>query len=383
MPPAFPETEYRDRLARARDLLRDQGLDGCICIAPELLYYFAGHEAYTFFSDQALIFTTGDDEPSLVIREVDLPVSRETAWISDFRTFHYGKDDPAELVGEAVREKGLVGKKIGVDLGSFSASAGYVQRLRDALAPSQIVDATEIINSLRLVKSPSEIVYIREAASYANIGMDAAVAAIRPGISEIQLAAEIEYAKRSRGCDYAAMPTWVRSGPRSPNAHSQATGRIMENGDVVCIEFAGIARRYQCVTMKTFSLGEPSPRVRAMHEAGRDSLLTGARAIAVGEPVAVAEEASIPPLERRGFSQFSNMRFGIGISAAYPPSWVDSLSIIRESKELFRSGMSFYLHTSIQIPDEGIGALVGASYLLTDKGLEQLTPGSEELAVVA
>ena len=44
--------------------------------------------------------------------------------------------------------------------------------------------------------------------------------------------------------------------------------------------------------------------------------------------------------------------------------------------------MSFYLHTSIQIPDEGIGALVGASYLLTDKGLEQLTPGSEELAVI-
>ena len=71
MPPAFLESEYRDRLARARNLLRDQGLDGCICIAPELLYYFAGHEAYTFFSDQALIFTTGDDEPSLVIREVD------------------------------------------------------------------------------------------------------------------------------------------------------------------------------------------------------------------------------------------------------------------------------------------------------------------------
>ena len=383
MPPAFPKTEYRDRLARARHLLRDQGLDGCICIAPELLYYFAGHEAYTFFSDQALIFTTGDDEPSLVIREVDEPVSRETAWISDFRTFHYGKDDPADLVGEAVREKGLVGKKIAADLGSFSASAGYVQRLRDALAPSQIVDATEAINSLRLVKSPNEIAYIREAASYANVGMEAAVAAMRPGISEIQLAAEIEYAMRSRGCDYAAMPTWVRSGPRSPNAHSQATGRVMENGDVVCIEFAGIARRYQCVTMKTFSLGDPSTRVRAMHEAGRDSLLTGARAIAVGERVAAAEEASINPMERRGFSQFSNMRFGIGISAAYPPSWVDTMSIIKESKEVFRAGMSFYLHTSIQIPDEGIGALVGASYLLTDEGLEQLTPGTEELAVIS
>ena len=382
MPRAFPESEYKKRLARARELLKDRNLDGCICIAPELLYYFAGHEAYTFFSDQALIFTTGDDKPSLVLREVDIPVSRETAWISDFRPFHYGKEDPADLVGEAVREKGLAGKRIGVDLGSFSASAGYVQRLKTGLAPAEIVDATDLINSLRLIKSPSELVYVREAAAYANAGMQAAMGAIRPGISEIQLAAEIEYAMRSRGCDYAAMPTWVRSGPRSPNAHSQATNRVMENGDVVCIEFAGVARRYQCVTMKTFSLGEPSPRVRAMHEAGKESLLAGARAIAIGSPVAGAEEASIPPMDHRGFSQFSNMRFGIGISAAYPPSWVDTMSIIRESKEVFRSGMTFYLHTSIQIPEEGIGALVGASYLLSDEGLEQLTPGSEELAVI-
>lgn len=383
MPAAFPETEYKVRLARARELLKNQGLDGCICIAPELLYYFAGHEAYTFFSDQALIFTTSDDEPSLVLREVDIPVSRETAWVSDFRPFHYGKDDPTYHVGEVVLEKGLGGRRIGVDLGAFSASAGYVQRLRNALAPTELVDATELINSLRLVKSPSELAYVREAAAYANAGMEAALGAIQPGISETQLAAEIEYAMRSRGCDYAAMPTWVRSGPRSPNAHSQATNRIMKNGDVVCIEFAGIARRYQCVTMKTFSLGEPSARVRAMHQAGKDSLLSGAQAIAVGAPLAGAEEASIPPLERRGFAQFSNMRFGIGISAAYPPSWVDTMSIIRESKEVFQSRMTFYLHTSIQIPDERIGALVGASYLLSDEGLEQLTPDSEELAIIS
>ena len=184
MPPAFSEYEYRARLARARALLKGHDLDGVICIAPELLYYFAGHDAYTFFSDQALIFTCSDDEPSLVLREVDIPVSRETAWISDYRPFHYGKDDPADLVGEAAKEKGLDGKRIGVDLGSFSASAGYLQRLRSALAPSVIVDVTEIINSLRLVKSESELAYVREAANYANAGMETAMAAMRPGISD-------------------------------------------------------------------------------------------------------------------------------------------------------------------------------------------------------
>ena len=62
MGPAFPESEHRERLDRARQALRRAGLDGCICIAPEHLYYIGGYDAHTHFSEQGLVFTTGDDQ---------------------------------------------------------------------------------------------------------------------------------------------------------------------------------------------------------------------------------------------------------------------------------------------------------------------------------
>ena len=111
MGPAFSESEHRERLDRARQALRRAGLDGCICIAPEHLYYIGGYDAHTHFSEQALVFTTGDDEPTLVIREVDEPLANETSWVRDLRTYHFGSDNAAEIIAGVAKEKGILGKK--------------------------------------------------------------------------------------------------------------------------------------------------------------------------------------------------------------------------------------------------------------------------------
>ncbi|MCH7997429.1 MAG: aminopeptidase P family protein [Chloroflexi bacterium] len=382
MGPAFSESEHRERLDRARQALRRAGLDGCICIAPEHLYYIGGYDAHTHFSEQALVFTTGDDEPTLVIREVDEPLANETSWVRDLRTYHFGSDNAAEIIAGVAKEKGILGKRVGVDLGTFALPAAYGLRLTKALGATTIEDATNIIGELRLIKSPREQEYIREAARYANAGMEAALTKTRAGMTEIQLAAEIDYAMRSRGSDYPAMPTWIATGPRTPGGHGLPTDRVIEMGDLIHVELAGVARRYQCVAMKTYSLGEPSARVRDLCQVAKESLLAGLEAIKVGGPVSASEEASLRPLEKRDLAQYAPMRFGVGISAAYPPSWLDPLAIIRESPYTFQAGMVFYLHTCLQLPEEKIGILIGASYLLTDQGPEQLNDGNPDLAVL-
>lgn len=382
MGPAFPESEHRERLERARGNLREAGLDGCVCIAPEHLYYIGGYDAHTHFSEQGLIFTTDDDEPTLVLRDVDLSLAQETSWVQDVRTYHYGADSPSEIIAGIAKEKGILGKKIGLDLQSYALPAAYGNKLRDALDGSEIEDSTNIVGRARLIKSEAELSYIREAASYVNTGMEAALSKAQPGMTEIQLAAEIEYAMRSRGSDYAAMPTWIASGARTPGGHGLAVNRVMEPGDLIHVEFAGVARRYQCVAMKTYSLGEPSARTKELHAAAMEALEAGTQAIRVGGPVSEAEVASLRPLEDKGLAHYAPMRFGVGISAAYPPSWLDPLSIMRESDEIFQPGMVFYLHTCIQVPEDEIGILIGASYHLTKDGLEQLNEGTPDLTVI-
>ncbi|MGH6953122.1 MAG: M24 family metallopeptidase [Alphaproteobacteria bacterium] len=382
MEPAFPESEHRERLDRCRQALRRAGFNGCIAVAPEHLYYLGGYDAHTHFSEQALVFSTDRDEPTLLIRDVDVPLARETSWVKDVRTYHFGADDPALMVARIAREKGLIGKRVGTDLAAYALPAAYGRRLAQALESSTLDDSTDVVGKLRVIKSPREQAYVRQAAGHAKAGLKAALAKAGPGMTEIQLAGEIEYAMRSRGCDYSAMPTWVASGPRTPLGHATPTDRVLERGDLVHVEFAGVARRYHCVSMQTFSLGEPRPRVREICQASRESVLAGVAAIRPGAPVSGAETASLEPLAKRGLRQYAMMRFGVGISAGYPPSWLEPLHIIAESKDVFQPGMVFYVHTVLEIPEEGIGTLMGGSYLLTAEGPEQLDGATPELTVL-
>lgn len=381
MRPAFPASEYRERLDRARQALERAGFDGCVCVAPEHLYYLGGYDANTYFVDQGLVFTIGSDNPTLVIRDVDVPLAQQTSWLSDVRTYHFGVQDAAELIAAVAKEKQLLGLRIGLDLQAYALPGAYALRLMHALGPSTVADSTDVVGKLRVIQSPRELAYTREAARHAQAGLEAAMRNVKPGVTEIQLAAEIEYAMRSNGSDYPAMPTWVASGPRTPAGHGPPTDRVLQRGDLIHVEFAGVARRYHCVAIKMLSLGQPSDRVKEVCEAARDSFLAGIGVIRMGAPVSAVEEASLQPLARRSLERYAKMRFGGGISAGYPPCWLAPFHLMRESHDVFQDGMVFYAHSCLEIPEEELGVLVGGSYVLTSKGLEQLDGGTPDLFI--
>ena len=84
-------------------------------------------------------------------------------------------------------------------------------------------------------------------------------------------------------------------------------------------EFAGVARRYHCVAMGSIVLGEPDARMREMAEGGRAALEAGLAAARPGARIGDLERAYRDALESRGLGACCPMRFGVGISAAYPP----------------------------------------------------------------
>ena len=159
---AFPESEHRERLSRAREKIRQAGLAGCICVAPENIYYLIGYDSIAYFNYQALIISAEEDnEPTLVIRNVDLPLVKETSWIEDIRTYHLHAADIAKMVADVAREKGLREGRIGIDLQSYALPGAYALPLVKALEPAKVEDATELLGSLQYIKSEREMVYIR------------------------------------------------------------------------------------------------------------------------------------------------------------------------------------------------------------------------------
>jgi Xaa-Pro dipeptidase len=370
---AFSEGEHRDRLARARETLRTAGFDGCVSVAPETLYYLAGYDAWVSVnSPQALIFRTDGGEPTVVLRDVDRSLALETAWVRDLRTYRLLAEDPTVRIAEAAHEQGLAAGRLAVEFESYALPHALGLRLARALGPARMQDATELLGDLRLVKSSAEVAYLRDAARYAGIGLETARRALRPGITEVALAGAIEGAMRAAGSDFWAIPTELASGPRTPGGHATPRDRILEPGDLVHVEFAGVARRYHAVAIQTMALGNPNRRAREIYQLTRASLRAGVRAVRPGVPAEAVEEASLEPLRKAGLEGAAMMRFGYGVGVAYPPIWLETLQISRGIERRLEPGMVFVLHACVELVDEGIGVIQGGTYLLTTRGLEML-----------
>jgi len=375
---AFPEAEHRARLAAARALLRAQGIGHCISVAPESLFYYGGYDSWVSVnSPQALIFSAEDDEPTLVLRDTDVELARETSWVTDLRRYRLMADDVPGLIAAVAREKGLRGGEVAVETGSYAFPHALGQAVARALEPARIVDATRLLGLPRLFKSRAEMAYLRQAARIAQAGLDAARETLAPGITEMDLATEIELGLRRSGSDYWSIPTELASGTRSAGGHATPRNRVIRKGELVHVEFAGVAARYHAVAAHTLAAGEPPARTRAVYDAARASLAAGIAAIRPGAAVAEVEEASLEPLRQAGLAEAAPMRFGYGIGVAYPPIWLEPLQISRGSDQVMQPGMVFVLHAYLQLEDERLGVLQGGTYALTGDGIEMLVGGGD------
>ncbi|MGI9413980.1 MAG: M24 family metallopeptidase [Hyphomicrobiales bacterium] len=381
---AFDISEHHERMIRARAALTDAKLDACVVVAPEHLYYFGGYDSWVSVnSPQAMLFTGGDDAPTLILRNVDLPLARETSWVEDIRTYHMHADDYGQMVRDVLGEKGVTQGRIGIELQSYALPHALGAHLAAALTPMEIADATELLGDLRLIKSPAEMRYLERAAHFAAQGLRAVYENLQPGISEIALAAQIESAMRRAGSDYWAIPTELASGARSAGGHATPRDKTIDAGELVHVEFAGVSQRYHSTALQTLAIGSPGAKARELYDIALASLRAGMAEAKPGAAVATIEEASLEPLRAHGLEDAAMMRFGYGIGIAYPPIWLETLQIARGIERTLEPGMVFVLHSCLELPDEGLGVVQGGTYALTATGLTKLVgAGDIELVMV-
>jgi Xaa-Pro aminopeptidase len=126
-------------------------------------------------------------------------------------------------------------------------------------------DATAILSELRLIKEDEEIEQIREASRVAAVGIKAAIEAVKPGLTESQIAAEAEYAMRQAGAE-EFWRSYVSSGPRTNIAHGLPTSRKLEAGDLVMIDIHPIVNGYSSDICRTVCVGKPTSEQQAAYD---------------------------------------------------------------------------------------------------------------------
>lgn len=377
---AFGLPTYHDRLARVRRRMSAQGLDGLVLSMPDVVHWLTGVSSVGYLWPQALVVSGSDVQ--YVTRTTEEPGVRMCSWLAEPRVYDIAVEDPVEVIAQTVREYGLDRGNVGIELQAFTLLPASWDRLRELLPDVTWVDASLLVPEERLVKSPAEIAYQRQAAQMADYAMERVLAAIRPGIAETELAGIASQALGEAGSEYAAIPPMVVSGERSAMVHALASRRTVARGDVVCVELAGVVHRYHAVLMRTAVVGRPSPRVREVADCLRRATDAAVDAATAGAPAHAPDDACNAVLGELDLVRRRCHRIGYSLGVAYPPGWLEPMTLVAGDEHVLGGDMSFTVEPNLALPDEAFGLKMGETVLCTPDGPDPLTAFDHTLHVL-
>ena len=264
---------------------------------------------------------------------------------------------------------GIEGEHLSVaQRGMLARCLGHRFRLREA---------PPLLDNARMVKDEEEISLLRAAVNLGASLFEHAQGAIRPGVKETEVAAEMEYAARRAGAEGMSFETIIASGPRSALPHGRASqAAIPANGFVVC-DFGVILAGYCSDMTRTVFVGHPSDEDRRTYAAVREAQQAAVEAVKPGVGVSEVDKAARKCLNNNGMGRFftHSTGHGVGLEIHEPPR------IAAGQKEVLRPGMVITIEPGVYLTGSG-GVRIEDMVVVTENGCEVLTPISKELITI-
>jgi Xaa-Pro aminopeptidase len=306
-----------------------------------------------------------------------------TILVTDFR---YEAQAPAE-VGEAARVEiapadlwDRVAKLLGggpvraLGFEEDAATFATVRRARQAVPGVELRPVGGLVEQLRARKSAGEIVAIREAAQLAGEAFEATTGAVRAGVTEREVAAVLERELRVRGSEWHPFPTIVASGPRSALPHARTSGRAIEPGDFVLLDFGAQVDGYCADLTRMLVAGRADERQRAIYDVVREAQQRALAGIRAGMSGREADQLARGLLEARGYGAAfgHSLGHGLGLEVHEEPrvSRANQEPLPEDAVVTIEPGVYFVGWGGVRLEDD---------VRLTGAGAELLSDGRTEL----
>lgn len=177
------------------------------------------------------------------------------------------------------------------------------------------------IEEIRAVKSVGEIDKMRAAARLASEAVIRVIKVIKAGITEIDVAAEIEYQMRKLGAEGPSFETIVASGPRAALPHARPTTKRLKRNELVVLDLGAILARYCSDITRTVHIGTAPKKVRSWYQAVKEAQQAGIAALGAGTEASVPDAAARRVLAGQGLGQYfvHSTGHGLGIEVHEDP----------------------------------------------------------------
>jgi len=251
-------------------------------------------------------------------------------------------------------------------------------RLEDGAGPRvKLIPAAGLVEQLRAVKDREEVAKIRGAGRITAQVFEKVLAGVRPGVSESDLGAEIEYRMRKKGAEGVAFETIVASGPRAALPHARTSGKLLGENEFVIFDLGAILGGYAADMTRTVHLGEPSRRVRSLYNAVVEAQEKAAQSALPGVRAWEVDAVARRTLAGRGLARFftHSTGHGVGMDIHEMPR------LARGEKARLQTGNVVAVEPGVYL--EGFGGIrVEDTILVGPHGPEILTPTPKDQWVV-
>ena len=346
-----------------RNVLTDNSLDGLLVTSLENVRYLSGFTG----TDAALILT--QDQNHLLTDSRYTAQARFEA--QGFEIVEYVKK--AQGVADTVQAWPI--DRLGFE--AQHVVYAFHSDLAARLGRIQLVPLDEEIRSVRITKDASEIDTIRKAITIAERAFLTTLDLIRPGITEREVAQQIEFEMRRLGADSPAFETIVASGPRASLPHGRASEKRLKKGDLIVIDFGARLNGYHSDETCTVSLGNPRPEQKRVYSIVREALDRGISGIRPGVALREIDRLARQHIEKKGYGS----RFGHGLGHGVGLSVHEEPRISFDSPGVAETGMVFTVEPGVYIPESG-GVRIEDMVLVKREGCEVLTQIDKKLMVL-
>ena len=352
------------RLRRLRDSMQKNNIDAALITREPNILYFTGFRGGTY------LLVPLDEEPTLYVYGVDYEAAREELSGIDVKLLRY-EDDPNKIISEKVVELGC--RSVGFD---FLDAKTYEKLGKLLGTAAELREVDEVVWSLRTVKDEEELKLMAEAARLTELGLEAALEALRPGVREYEVAAEAEYAMRRNGAEGPAFETIVASGPRSAYPHGWSSDRTIREGDLVIIDLGAKHAGYCSDLTRTYVVGKPTEKQLRLYEAVREAQEKALKAVRAGVEAREVDAEARKTLETHGLSKYfvHGLGHGVGLEIHEPPR------LNQASKAKLKAGNVITIEPGVYIPGYG-GIRIEDTVLVVEEGAERLTKAGYGLSV--
>jgi D-alanyl-D-alanine dipeptidase len=335
------------------------------------LRYFTGYEPVAITERITLLTIHADRDPALLVPVLERAGAEAAPGAAALALHDWADGADQHAAAAALLEPR------GRYAVSDAAWAMHVLGLQRALPESRYVAMTEALPMVRAVKDAEELDRLAAAGAAVDAAFEELVRLRFAGRREREVAAVLAGLLRERGHESVEF-TLVASGPNGADPHHETGDRVIEEGDMVVLDFGGLKDGYGSDTTRTVHVGEPSDEEREVHEIVRRAQQAGFEAVRPGSACQDVDRAARQVIADAGYGDYFIHRVGhgIGLTVHEPPYMVEGETLPIEP------GMCFSIEPGIYLPGR-FGVRIEDIVVATDDGGRRLNASRRELAVVS